>query len=117
MGKFTDAISRVSKAKRERKKEDVQVSVMTKILKICIKVLETVEETGNLSCLGTKKINQRLRLSREDPFKKKCWVSVATASSVCREVLLSSHCFLSGYVTALKSRSLSVLQLWKPAAH
>ena len=61
MGKFTDAISRDSKTKeKRRKKKDVQVSVMTKILKICIKLVKIVENIGNLSYLGTKKVNQNL---------------------------------------------------------
>lgn len=50
----------ILKQKRKGKKKDVQVSVMTKILKICIKLVKIVENIGNLSYLGTKKVNQNL---------------------------------------------------------
>lgn len=51
----------ILKQKRKgEKKKDVQVSVMTKILKICIKLVKIVETIGNLSYLGTKKVNQNL---------------------------------------------------------
>lgn len=63
----------------------MQVSVMTKILKICIEVMKITENIGNFSYLGTKKVNQNLWQSKMCLFKK-CWISVATETSVATRI-------------------------------
>ena len=78
--------------KQKRNKKDVHVSVMTKILKICIKVMKIVENIGNLSYLGTKKVNQSLWQSKMCLLKKKCWISVATETSVATQILCAMQC-------------------------
>lgn len=76
-----------------------------KTLKICIKVMKIVDNIGNLSCLGTKKVNQRMWESKMCLFKK-CWISVATELSVVTQIPCAVQCS-----AALIASSLA---MWQP---